>query len=158
MLSKIFGSSDEFQTPLHICEYMAGFLPISAGRILEPTPGCGNLVSVLNGHGDVTAPVDFFEIDGRFDWVVMNPPFTPMKLGYEILFKCMEMSDHIIALMPWLTMINSESRTKRIMEYGVRSITHLPRNVFKGSRVQTCILEMDRGWNSGTSFLVYDTF
>jgi hypothetical protein len=34
----------DFQTPDYICEYMASFLPDNAGRILEPTPGEGNLV------------------------------------------------------------------------------------------------------------------
>ena len=148
----------DFQTPEIICKYMSSFLPKNAGIILEPTKGEGNLVKVLEPHGNVQAPNDFFKMDKQiFDWIVMNPPFSPMKLGYQILYECMEMSDNIIALMPWLTMINSAKRTDKIMNFGLISITHLPRNIFKGSRVQTCILEMKRGFDGDSLFKNYVT-
>ena len=82
----------------------------------------------------------------------MNPPFSPMKQGYVILEKCMGMSDVIIALMPWLVLINSERRTKMLREWGLVSVTHLPRSVFKGARVQCCILEMVKGYANKTEF------
>lgn len=146
----------DFQTPKHVCNYMGDFLPKNAGSILEPTKGIGNLVRAVENKGFVTAPDDFFKMEKtRFDWIIMNPPFTPMEVGYKILYDCMEMSDNIIALMPWLTMINSEKRTNKIMSFGLKSITHLPRNIFKGSRVQTCILEMKKGWMSETTFKNY---
>lgn len=153
---------DHFQTPQHICEYMASFLPEYAGLILEPTPGKGNLVKVLEKHGIVQYPlpgVDFFELEksplhNRYNWIVMNPPFTPMKMGYEILYSCMNMTNNIVALMPYLTIINGEKRTKDIMDWGLRSITHLPRSTFKGSRVQTCILHMEKGFKGDTIFKV----
>lgn len=133
---------------------MASFLPGSAGVILEPTPGKGNLVKALRSKGIVIAPKNFNRVDELLkpDWIVMNPPFTPMKIGYEILYKFMRMSDNIIALMPYLTIINGEKRTNDIFDYGLKSITHLPRNVFKGSRVQTCILEMKKHWIGETIF------
>ena len=85
----------------------------------------------------------------------MNPPFTPMKKGYEILYKCMEMSDNIVALMPWLTLINGEKRTSDIMNFGLVSITHLPRTIFKGSRVQTCIIFLQKEYKDETEFKMY---
>jgi len=150
-------SSDHFQTPDWCCEYMASFLPADCGVILEPTPGKGNLVRALKPKGEVFAPWNFFTmLEGKtFDWIVMNPPFTPMKVGYEILDKCMEMSDNIVALMPWLTIINSEKRTRKIMDFGLKSIIHLPRKAFPGSRVQTCILHMSKGNTSPTLFEAY---
>ena len=84
-----------------------------------------------------------------------TPPFSPMKEGYEILNVCMEMSNTIIALMPWLTIINSERRTKKILDFGLHSVTHLPRTAFPGSRVQTCILDMQRGVSGDTKLLFY---
>ena len=144
---------DNFQTPENICEYMASFLPKSAGKILEPTPGKGNLVKALEKHGDVFVPDDFNKMPTKkFDWIVMNPPFSPMKQGYEILYKCMEMTDNIIALMPYLTIINGEKRRKDIMDFGLKSISHLPRSTFKGARVQTCVLEMKKGFVGQTVF------
>lgn len=145
-----------FQTPQKICDYMASFLPKNAGIILEPTAGKGNLIKSLMPYGEIYAPDNFYNIDEnkKFDWIVMNPPFTPMKQGYDILYKCMNMSDNIIALMPYLTIINGEKRTQFIMDWGLKSITHLPRSVFKGSRVQTCILEMKHGYNECTIFKI----
>jgi len=130
---------------------MVGLLPAGVVSVLEPTPGAGNLVRSLNGY-QVTAPSDFFQVFGSFDAVVMNPPFTPMELGYQILYRTMQMTDIIIALMPWLTIINSQKRTDDIKAYGLKSVTHLPRLVFPGSRVQTCVLEMRRGYCADSIF------
>lgn len=135
-----------FQTAPWVARYMAGMIPRGASSVLEPTPGEGNIVRELSSYR-VTAPREFWEVSGRFDSVVMNPPFTPMSTGYKILFACMGLSDSIIALMPWLTIINSEGRTSRIIEFGLRSVTHLPRSAFPGSRVQTCILELEKGYS-----------
>jgi type I restriction-modification system DNA methylase subunit len=90
-------------------------------------------------------------VSGRFDAVVMNPPFTPMERGYRILYAVMEMSNVVIALMPWLTLINSKRRTKDIETFGLKEVIHLPRDVFPGSRVQTCILNMQKGYTGKTS-------
>lgn len=137
---------------------MVSFLPSgNVGKILEPTPGEGNLVKELQGKGNIIAPVDFFTLEEqRFDWIVMNPPFSPMSLGYRIFYQCMELSDNIIALMPWLTLINGEKRTKDIINFGLKSITHLPRKAFPGSRVQCCILEMTKGYVGDTKFKTID--
>ena len=136
----------DFQTPPNVCDYMVSLLPAGVETVLEPTPGIGNLVRALKDY-KVTAPVNFWDVSGTFHAVCMNPPFTPMPEGYKILYKVMEMTDVIIALMPWLTIINSQRRTSDIKEYGLKSITHLPRDIFKGSRVQTCILQMIKGYN-----------
>lgn len=149
-----------FQTPVNICTYMISLLPddITIQSVLEPTAGEGNIVKLLEYNGyKVTAPSNFYSLplNLRFDAVVMNPPFTPMKTGYEILFKCMEMSDIVISLMPWLTIINSQKRTSFIKEWGLKSITHLPRNIFPGSRVQTCILELVKGYKQAIEFKIY---
>lgn len=156
-MRKIPHKSD-FQTPPAVCDYMAQHI-LPSHTVLEPTPGEGNLVKALkHWDGNVTAPKDFFKMKKRrFDYVVMNPPFSPHSLGYKILYECMEMSDNIIALMPWLTIINGKKRTKDITEFGLVSITHLPRDVFKGSRVQCCILQMKKGYSGTTQFKNYTT-
>ena len=139
-----------FQTPEWVCGFMCELLPKGIASVLEPTPGKGNLVKALAGYR-VTAPKNFWTVSGRFDAVVMNPPFTPMAQGYRILYAVMEMSDVVIALMPWLTLINSKRRTKDIETFGLKDVIHLPRDVFPGSRVQTCILNMRKGYAGKTS-------
>ena len=126
--------------------------------ILEPTPGEGNLANAANSKGIVICPNDFFELEPqRFEAVVMNPPFTPMELGYRILFACMEMSDEVVALMPWLTLINSQKRTDTLVSFGLKSVTHLPRTIFKGARVQCCIIHLVKGYTQKTLFENYSS-
>ena len=138
----------DFQTRPDVCKYMASLVPSECKWILEPTPGKGNLVYALLRKGfAVLAPSNLNDAIGRYDAICMNPPFSPMSRGYDILYHCMDMTDHIIALMPWLTIINSQTRTQKIIDWGLKSITHLPRSVFPGARVQCCILEMYRGYN-----------
>ena len=153
--------NEHFQTRPDICQYMASLLPPQCEHVLEPTPGQGNLVQALKDQKKhvVTPHTDFWkDIDERawFDAVVMNPPFTPMKEGYEILDRCMELTHLIVALMPWLTIINSVKRTKKITDFGLLSVTHLPRTAFPGSRVQTCILKMVYGYTGTTNLYFYE--
>jgi hypothetical protein len=150
-----------FQTPPDVCEYMASFISpyllVHGGwRILEPTPGQGHLVKALKERGTVIAPKNFWKMRlQHFDWIVMNPPFSPAQRGYDILNVCMGMAPNIIALMPWVTLTNSEPRTKDIFDFGLKSVTHLPRRIFSGARVQTCILEIRQGWKQETIFKLY---
>ncbi len=148
-------SNIDFQPPIDVCNYISSFLPFKQNQtILEPTMGKGNLIDALKGKGNIITPNDFFTYNhiNKYDWVVMNPPMSPMKTSYDILDACMLLSDNIIALVPWLTMINGDKRTSKIMKFGLKSITHLPRNTFAGSRIQTCILQLEKGYKGETIF------
>lgn len=108
----------------------------------------------------------------RYDCIVTNPPFSSkyafcvpdhlkdkgMKLGYHILKELMGMSDNIIALVPWFTISDSDVRLRYIKKYGLKSITALPRKTFRYARIQTCILELEKGFSGSTEFKVYDLF
>jgi hypothetical protein len=144
-----------FQTPDWCCHTMVSMVPPWVHTVLEPTPGDGNLVRALQKRKfNVTAPSEFWSVTGTFDAIVMNPPFTPMSEGYRILDACMDMSDVIVALMPWLTIINSERRTARLMRFGLKEVRHLPRYTFEGSRVQCCILHLEKNFRGQTIFVV----
>lgn len=160
----------EFQTPTHVGVYMKSLIPEYAKKILEPTPGEGNLVRLLNEY-EVTAPANFFELDPqRFDCVVMNPPFSlkyafgvpedlnmnGMRLGYHILLECMKMSDRIIALMPLFTISDSDVRLRYLKTFGIKSITILPRKTFKYVRIQTAVFELVKGWEEETIFKAFE--
>ncbi len=163
-----------FQTPVPVCEYMIKMIPEGTKRILEPSPGIGNIVSLLkNGDYDITAPLDYFLLDKdqRFDCVIMNPPFsskyavmdnapknfneTGMRLGYYFLTECMTMSDHIIALMPWFTISDSDVRLRYLKNYGIKSITALPRKTFQYARIQTVVIELERGFSGNSLFKTF---
>lgn len=166
---------NDFQTPPEVCLYMASLVPKGARYILEPTPGNGNIVRALKGYR-VTAPKDFFSMDkkfhNRFDCVVMNPPFScrsaildnapelkgsGMKIGYHILTECMKMSDHVIALMPWFTISDSDTRMRMLSRYGIRSITALPRKTFSYARIQTMIIHLEKGYRRPIEFRIFES-
>jgi type I restriction-modification system DNA methylase subunit len=159
-----------FQTPPEVCQYMARMIPAGVRTVLEPTPGVGNLVRALNGY-DVTAPEDFFRMGKeRFDCVVTNPPFAAkyafgvpgdlpvkgMQLGYYILKQCLNMSDNVIALMPWFTISDSDVRLRALKRWGLISVTALPRKTFEYARIQTVVLQLQKGYKGATEFKVYD--
>jgi len=174
MKGSIFEIDKGFQTPLPVCDVMAQMVPYYCKKIFEPTPGEGNIVRSLNAHGflNITTPPqgDFFLMDRneRFDCIVMNPPFSGktaftenaaeevgrhgLRVGYYILKECMQMSDTVIALMPWFTLTDSDVRLRFIKEYGLRSLTSLPRKTFQYARIQTVILEMQKGYEGETIF------
>ena len=160
---------NNFQTPYWCREYMISLIKneTEIKTVLEPTPGEGNLVDALKKQGFfVTVPksgvidISFWDYIIHYpyfikwDAIVMNPPATPMQAAYNIFYECMKHTDRMVALMPWLTIINSQKRTKDIMDFGLISVTHLPRSTFKGSRIQTCILNMKRGYKGKTKFKV----
>lgn len=162
---------DEFQTPPVVCRYMAKLIPREAKSVLEPTPGNGNLVDAINDNGfNVIAPKNYFQWkQHRVDCVVMNPPFsdkttvyegapeyvkrlTGSAIGYYFIYQAMDLSDNIVALMPWYTLINSKKRVNDFISFGLVSITNLPRSAFSGVRVQTCVMVMQRGFKGQTIF------
>lgn len=166
----------DFQTPAYVGEYMVSLLEGKGiTKVCEPTPGQGNLVKCLLDKGyHVTAPLDYFLMkQQRFDAVIGNPPFsakyaflenaTPeylgggMSLGYQILFDSLKMSDNVIMLMPWVTISDSDVRLRALMRFGLKSVTLLPRKTFQYARIQTCVFELQKGYNRTTEFKVFDT-
>ena len=147
----------DFQTPDWVCDFMVTSIHGYPYNILEPTPGNGNLVNAIKKHLPdthiLTPENDFMEMDiCDVDFVIANPPFTPMTTGYQMLDRFFEVSGNVIVLMPWLTIINSEKRLDKLKANGLREIIHLPRSVFKGSRVQTCILMFTKGYRGDITF------
>lgn len=163
----------QFQTPPEVCRYMASLIPPTTRNILEPTAGDGNMLAVLDPY-NVIAPDNFFNLDRahfRFDCVVMNPPFSNktanmegapdidlsgMRFGYYILQQCMLMSDSIIALMPWFTVLDSDVRARQFKQWGLKSVTSLPRKTFNYARIQTCVLELKKGYKGATQFHIFN--
>lgn len=160
-----------FQTAAHVCEYMTSLIRKGVVTVLEPTPGLGNLKKCIEEKGfEVYSPDDFFLMPIQtFDCVVMNPPFshfhtylenapkhinlTGLRVGYYILSQCMKMSDNIIALMPWFAIGDSDSRMRLFKEFGLVSITYLPRKTFQYARIQTVIIQLQRGYKGKTEFI-----
>lgn len=168
--------NENFQTPTKVADHMAKMAHQSQPKkteliefpycsVLEPTPGKGHLIWALNNlsYGfSVYGPgnCDFWESwgmrDRRFDFVVMNPPFFPIKDMERFVIKAMELSDRIIMLLPWSYIINSQRRLNVLKEFGMVSITSLPRETFPGARIQTCIIHLVKAHREATIFKVFN--
>lgn len=163
----------KYQTPPDVCKYMVSMVPEESFRILEPTAGAGHIVDALRDKNKwfrIDTPGDIFSYFSNcsryWDCIVMNPPFSDkyafnvpadinekgMRLGYYILTECMKRTDHVIALMPWFTISDSDVRLKFLKDYGLKSITALPRKTFQYARIQTMVLELERGYIGDTIF------
>lgn len=149
-----------FQTPPVVCNFMASLVDPTAKIILEPTPGAGHLVSALHvktGATIATPQRDFWNMQHKvkYDYVVMNPPFTPMVQALTYVQACMSLSDNIIALIPWFIITNSVQRTQKLIEFGFESVTHLPRKTFPNSRIQCCVIKLKKGYTAKTTFDIF---
>jgi len=168
-----------FQTPTNVCKYMASLVPDTAKYVLEPTPGLGNLVKALKEKGfEVDHPEDYFLnrteiLKTKYDCIVMNPPFSSksaflenapdewvaeygMKFGYKMLLEMMNLSNNVIALMPWFTISASDVRLRRLKRFGLKSVTALPRKTFQYARIQTMVIELEKGYEQEANFKVFD--
>lgn len=160
---------NDFQTPVWVGEYMASLIPSGSRFLLEPTPGLMQLVNILIERGyDVTAPADYWLLDKtqRYDCIVANLPFSSktffncppqyddkgMVVAYDTMRQLMSMSDNSILLMPWFTISDSDVRLRMLKAYGLISVTPLPRKTFQYARIQTCILQLQKGYIGNTEF------
>ncbi len=141
-------------------------------------------VEKLRPGCEITTPSNFFLYQynmlptkikhgqDRYDAIIMNPPFSKDTLNLKwapknidltgskacnyILKECMTMSDNVIALLPWYTIINSDVRMRELKAFGLKSITALPRKTFKYIRIQTAVFEFERGHKQETIFKTFD--
>lgn len=162
---------NDFQTPENVAAYMVSLLPFWTVTVLEPTPGLGNIVNALKGY-QVTAPADYWQLDKSlcFDAVIGNLPFSSktffncpleyegkgMVVAYEQLKVLMKMSNNLVLLMPWFTISDSDVRLRTLKTFGLISVTALPRKTFQYARIQTCILQLEKGYTGKTEFKVFD--
>jgi hypothetical protein len=171
---------NDFQTPENVADYMVSLMDDATFfKILEPTPGEGNIVNAIKKRAKIkglnpfiTAPADYWQLDKslRFSCIIANLPFSSktffncppeyegkgMKVAYEQMKVLMEMSDNLILLMPWFTISDSDVRLRYLKTWGLISVTALPRKTFQYARIQTCILQLKKGYDGITEFKVFD--
>ena len=146
--------------------------------VLEPSIGEGNLIKALwkkypdakvIGYDIVDTPLkddrllflkqDFLSANVEYipDLLLSNPPFTPMTLSYQFFDKCINIQKRGIYILPYLFLINSTNRPKIYSQIiNIKNIIHLPRNVFKNSRIQACILDVYEGKTDISNYKWYE--
>ena len=146
--------------------------------VLEPSIGQGNLVKALwrkfpntkvIAYDIMDSPLkddrlifykqDFLSanIDYTPDLILSNPPFTPMTLSYQFFNKCIKIQKRGIYILPYLFLINSTNRPKIYSKnINIKNIIHLPRSIFKNSRIQCCILNIYEGTTNISYYKWYE--
>ena len=113
---------DCVQTPIELAKQIVEHFKPN-GKILEPCKGNGNFLSVLPKDTEwceILDGKDFFDFDGRVDWIITNPPYSKMR---KFIQKSMEVADNIV----FLTTINHlwlKARLRDIEEkgFGIKEI------------------------------------
>lgn len=88
--------NDLVQTPKSVAKAIVNhFNP--KGKILEPCRGEGNFMDFLKDAEwcEINDGRDFFNYDGRVDWIITNPPYSKMR---AFLNKSMDVSDNVVFL------------------------------------------------------------
>ena len=155
----------DFQTPDWVTHRMCDLVEGSPASILEPTPGEGKMVKVLQNRFPDSLVLypktdywTFRENGPQFkpDLIIANPPFSPMKEGYRFLFDFMAITDRVISIMPWYVN-QSVRRTKSILQYGMKRMVFLPRSVFRNCRTNCCVLDLQRGYRGTVEWVYWET-
>ncbi len=168
-MSEKFVIDPNFQTPPRIAEYMCRkahlywkfkkSYPGHMAKVLEPTPGLGNIIGAGNdvgftmcgpGSENYWKSWSYQQDVDYFDMVIMNPPFTPHTEMTKFIEDAMEKAPYIVALLP-VNAITSHRKLTKFMNFGLNSVTMLSRNTFP-NKVAVCILELDRNHKGFTTF------
>jgi hypothetical protein len=104
-------------TPPHIAELMLSeFRP--NGSCHEPCRGTGNIYKLLPSQSswcEINEGRDFFDFTGKVDWILTNPPYS---IYDKFLFKCFEVSDNVVLLVPLAKAFKSMKIERMVDAYG----------------------------------------
>jgi len=96
------------------------------GSILEPCRGGGAFYDQFQEPKfwcEITEGRDFFDFQGKVDWVITNPPFSIFDAFLE---KCFEVADHVVLFIPLPKVFKSMKIDKMITAYGgLKEIVHM---------------------------------
>ncbi len=148
----------DYQTPSWVAHKMCDLVLSSPKLIVEPTPGAGQLVAVIEERfpkATVFTPVDYWQdVRGVFPYsvIIANPPFSPSSEGFRYLNDFMLRSDRIVTVMPWVALYNSHKRMLNLLNFGLKGVYALPRNAFNRHSVASCVLDLEKGYRGFCKF------
>ena len=69
---------------------------------------------------EISEGVDFFEFDGKVDWIISNPPYS---LFSRWLDHSLKVADHIVYLIPVNKLLSSLQKLHKVYQFG--GIAHI---------------------------------
>lgn len=108
--------SDIVMTPDWVAKKVVGhFKP--AGRVLDPCRGDGAFSNLIENCEwcEIREGKDFYDVDGVYDWVISNPPYSCFS---DFLRHTFTAASNIVYLIPANKVFNSHKMMVEIAEYG----------------------------------------
>ena len=122
-----------------------------SGRICEPCRGGGAFQRALPGCDwfEIQEGRDFMAAEGKWDWIVTNPPWNDVKL---FLRKAMRHADNVVFLC-WASAWWTKARLQEIEDGGFGMVEMLkvptPPEPWPQSGFQLAAVWLRRGWTGG---------
>lgn len=138
-------------------EIVAHFRP--AGRVCEPCKGGGAFLRAMPGADwfEIAEGRDFLTAEGRWDWIVTNPPWRDVG---PFLAKAMECADNVVFLC-WLTGVLTKARLRMIREagFGIAELLLVPTPPppWPQSGFQLAATWLRRGWRGSAAFSMHNS-
>lgn len=126
--------NDKVYTPDHIVDDVLdhyGFHIERQETLMEPFKGGGAFYHKLTDYSDnpvewceIDEGVDFFDYNGKVDWIVTNPPYSIFN---KVLPKLLEVADNIVIVIPVNKLLSSMPRLMEIKRagYGIKEVYYL---------------------------------
>jgi hypothetical protein len=147
------GGEDCVDTPDWLAKaIVAHFMP--SGRVLEPCRGGGAFERAMPGCSslDIRKGQDFLRAEGRWDWVVTNPPYSQFR---DFLRKAMEVADNVV----YLSLVNAwfvKARQDDIRGAGFGLVeiyeVPVPESPWPQFGMSLAAAWLRRGWEGGIAY------
>ena len=113
--------NDVIMTPEKIAQEMISLYDLPEGTsILEPCRGEGAFYNNFPENCtkewcEITQGRDFFQYEGKVDWIITNPPYSILE---QFMLKSFEVADNVAFLVPLSKMVSSLRRIRAMLNYG----------------------------------------
>jgi hypothetical protein len=150
------GGEDCVNTPDSLADTIVRhFMP--SGRILEPCYGAGAFARAMPGCDslDISKGQDFLKAEGRWDWIVTNPPYSAFR---DFLRKAMQVSNNIVFLAlvnAWF--VRARQEDIRRAGFGMVELFEVPVPAAPWPRFGMTLAAgwLRRGWEGGIAYTQY---
>lgn len=120
---KDYKVNDDIMTPEHIAKMLIGKIkPFIKEKdsLYDPFKGKGSFFNNfpkqnLSWWSEIKEGKDFFDCDGKVDWIISNPPYSKFT---EVMKKSYEVADNICYLIPLNKIVSSWGRVLDMETYG----------------------------------------
>lgn len=125
--------------------------------LMEPFKGEGAFYNRLKNYSnkdvvwcEIDEGVNFFDFNGKVDWIITNPPYSIFK---DVLPKCLEVADNNILLIPVNKLLSSMPRLMDIKRagHGIKEVYYIGsgRQLKFPFGFPVAAIHIQKGWDCG---------